>query len=195
MVILKDHQGVMDLGKYDIDTYLEFVKPLYDSKDPAHNFQHIERIIEKSSTIRESIESNIRLELLYFLICFHGLGKKLHSDEYAQRASRDFLIGIGWSEDEIAFGFECLRRHTKNLVKVEEKIVHDANYIELLGAFGIAKAFTTGGALGQTYEETMRIYEESYLDKVQFQTVIGRKLAEEGCKYAKEFLARLKSEL
>lgn len=183
------------MGKYDIDTYLEFVKPLYDSKDPAHNFQHIERIIERSGTIRKNIESNIRLELLYFLTSFHGLGKKLHLDEYAQKMSRDFLVGIGWYEDEIEFGFECLRRHAKKPVEVEEKIVHDANHIELLGAFGIAKAFTTGGALGQTYEETIRIYEEDYLDKVEFQTVTGRRLAEEGRKYAKDFLTRLKSEL
>jgi hypothetical membrane protein len=35
--------------------------------------------------------------------------------------------------------------------------VHDANAVEVLGAFGIAKAFTTGGARGQSNEQTVEL--------------------------------------
>jgi uncharacterized protein len=63
-----------------------------------------------------------------------------------------------------------------------------------LGAFGIAKAFTTGGAKGQSIEETASIFEQQYLDKVIFQTPVGKQMADERKNYTKEFLMRLHTE-
>ena len=74
-------------------------------------------------------------------------------------------------------------------------IVHDANYVKILGAFGIAKAFTTGGAYNQTYEETADIFKYQYLDRVEFVTPMGKRLAEEKKAYTKKFLKQLRSEL
>ena len=73
--------------------------------------------------------------------------------------------------------------------------MHDANYVELLGAFGIAKAFTKGGAEGQSYEVTADIFEQQFLDRVVFKTPEGKRVAAEGRAYAKAFLRRLRSEL
>ena len=81
-----------------------------------------------------------------------------------------------------------------NPQSIEEKIVRDANYIEVLGALGIAKAFTTSGANGQAIEETADIFEHQHLDKVIFQTPAGKRLADEGKRCTKEFLARLRNE-
>jgi hypothetical protein len=53
---------------------------------------------------------------------------------------------------------------------------HNANAVEVLGAFGIAKAFTTGGARGQSYEQTVELY-EGFLDRATFVTPTGRALA------------------
>ena len=88
-----------------------------------------------------------------------------------------------------------MERHLDNPQTVEEAIVHDANYIELLGAFGIAKAFTTGGARKQTYQKTADIFEYQYLDKVAFLTPMGKQIAKEKRAYTKEFLNQLRSEL
>lgn len=104
------------------------------------------------------------------------------------------MHNLGWTNSEVEEGFRSLERHLKDPQTVEEEIVHDANYIELLGAFGIAKAFTTGGARGQSYEETAEIFEHRYLDKVEFRTPAGKRLSEEGWAYVKEFLKRLRSE-
>jgi len=46
-------------------------------------------------------------------------------------------------------------------------IIHDANAIEVVGVLGIAKAFTKGGAEGQHYEETIRLYRR-FLSGVKF---------------------------
>lgn len=102
---------------------------------------------------------------------------------------------MGLADTESANILKSLEHHLDNPQTAEEKIVHDANYLEMLGAFGIAKAFTTGGANGQTIEESADIFERQYLDKVTFQTPVGKQWALERKGYTKEFLRRLREEL
>ena len=79
--------------------------------------------------------------------------------------------------------------------KVEQAIAAPRQPIELLGVFGIAKAFTKGGAEGQTYEQTADIFEHQFLDVVEFKTPVGKQIASEKRAFTKEFLARLRAEL
>jgi uncharacterized protein len=181
-------------SKKQIQSYKDFVKPYYAVKGPAHNFQHIERIINRLSMLSKNSSQEVHPEKLYFLACFHGLGKQLSSNEDFRDQVQSFLKSLGWTTENIEEVFQSLYRHLTNPQSIEEKVVHDANYIEVLGAFGIAKAFTTGGANGQSLEETASIFENQYLNKAVFQTPIGKQLAEERKGYAKEFLARLRNE-
>ena len=183
------------MGNNCINDYLEYAKPLYSEKDVAHNFEHIERMIKRIKFLGIGYEEQIKPELLWFLTCFHGLNSTFNDFSSKKQHCIDFLMEKGWSNNDISIGFECLNRHLNDPITLEEQIVHDANFIELLGAFGIAKAFTTGGSHGQSYYETIRIYEEEYLDNVIFHTERGKELAVEGKEYAKSFLSRLKQEL
>jgi len=133
------------------------------------------------------------MQVLCFLAAFHGVWPRWRDDSEFREASRTFLTGIGWGAGGLDEAALLLERHGNDPQTAEEKIVHDANYIELLGALGIAKAFTVGGARGQTYEETSGIFSHN-LDKVEFYTPVGRRLADAGRAYAKEFLARLREE-
>jgi hypothetical protein len=178
-----------------LEAYLEFVRPRHGERDAAHDFRHIERIVARLEVLSEGVEPAPRRERLYFLACFHGLAGRMKSDEALRGETEAFLGGLGWSKEEIREGFDALDRHLKDPQTVEEEIVHDANFVELLGAFGIAKAFTVGGARGQSYEETADIFEHRYLEAVEFRTPAGRRLAEEGREYAREFLRRLRCEL
>ena len=178
-----------------LEAYKAFVRPFYASRDAAHNFRHIERIIDRLGMLAEGISPPPRPDRLYFLACFHGLGKRIASDTNFRDQSIAFLNGLGWTEAEIQELFAGLARHLTAPETVEEAIVHDANKIETLGAFGIAKAFTVGGALGQTYEQTAEFFEHQSLAEAEFRTPAGRRMAEEGRKYALDFLARLRSEL
>ena len=182
-------------SKDQIEPYRDFAKPYYELKDPAHDFRHIERIIKRLTMLSENLSQEIHLEKLYFLACFHGLGKQLLSNKDFNTQVRMFLEGLDWTAKEIEEIFRSLYRHLTNPQSIEEKIVHDANYIEILGAFGIAKAFTTGEAKGQSLEETADIFEHQYLDKVVFQTPVGKRLADERKNYAREYLVRLRKEL
>jgi|SRR5690554_914913 uncharacterized protein len=182
------------MDKNQLEPYLLFARKYHTNPDPAHDFRHIQRIVKRLDVLAEGF-APLNYSLLYFLACFHGLRKKINEDKRVHEEVIDFLTDLGWTKQEITEGLISLARHLENPGTPEEKIVHDANYLELLGAFGIAKAFTTGGFRGQTYEETIAVYESQYLEKIKFQTPQGKVLAEEGRDYARKFLERLKNEL
>jgi uncharacterized protein len=179
--------------KNQFKPYGDFARLYYGARDPAHDFRHIERMIGRLSMLSDGLEG-VRPHFLHFLTAFHGLWLFWHDDPKFRAKAISFLQGLGWGELEIEEAAICLERHVKDPQTVEEKVVHDANCIELLGAFGIAKAFTVGGSLGQTFAETAEIFENRYLNTVKFCTPAGKRMAEEGIAYAKAFLTRLKNE-
>jgi uncharacterized protein len=177
----------------EVELYKEFVRPYYLNRDSAHNFRHIERMIARLNLFAQGISPPPNLDRLYFLTCFHGLRTHLHDDETFRDRACAFLHELGWTQNEVDEAFQSLDCHLTIPQTVEEQIVHDANSIELLGAFGIAKAFTTGGARGQSYEETIEIF-EALLDKARFYTPMGKRIAEERKVYTKAFIQHLRSE-
>jgi len=183
-----------DVNKFQLEPYKDYVQPFYSEKDPAHNFQHIERIIQRLPVLANRLSAPPRTDRLYFLACFHGLGKRLQTDGDFRTQTKKFLMGLGWTVKEICELFESLARQFSHPETVEEEIVHDANYLETTGAFGIAKAFTTGGAKGQSMEETVNIFEGQYFDRVEFRTPEGKRIAGERKVYTQDFFERLRKE-
>jgi hypothetical protein len=181
--------------KEKIELYKDFVRPHYSTRDSAHNFDHIERIIRRIEILSNGVSPSPQRERLSFLACFHGLGARLRDDESFCQQTIAFLKNLGWKDAEIQELFRSLERHLESPETVEEEIVHDANKVEIPGAFGVAKAFTMGALLGQPYEETVDCFEHKALGRVVFRTPLGKQLAEEGRAYALEFLKRLRCEL
>lgn len=178
-----------------LEHYIEFIRPYYADRDAAHDLRHIERIISRLDMLSEDVSPAPRRDRLHFLACFHGLGARLRDDEQFREQTTAFLHELGWTHIEIQELFQSLDRHLESPETVEEEIVHDANKVEILGAFGVAKAFTVGGMLGQSYEETADYFEYRTLGKTVFRTPTGKRLAEEGRAYALEFLKCLRREL
>lgn len=174
--------------------YATFALPHYAARDSAHDAAHIRRIIGRLDDLSRGVEPAPRAELLAFLASFHGLADRMRRDDGFRAETKALLASLGWSRGLIEEGFVALDRHCTDPVTSEEQVVHDANYAELLGAFGVAKAFTRGGADGQSYEETLTIFERN-LRRVRFRTPRGRALAEEGLRYGEAFIARLRQEL
>jgi uncharacterized protein len=186
--------GEYVVSRYQLAPYKEFAKPYYADMDSAHDFAHIERILDWLGTLSKETRQPPRLDHLYFLACFHGLEKRLNTDHGFREQVTSFLHGLAWTKTEVEEILLSLSRHFTDPKTVEEEIIHDANYIELLGAFGIAKAFTTGGARGQTIEQSAEIFEHQFLKRIKFRTPIGKRLAEGGRTYARRFLKRLRAE-
>ncbi|MBN2041103.1 MAG: hypothetical protein JW864_13755 [Spirochaetes bacterium] len=178
-----------------VDSYKDFVKPFYTEKDPGHDFKHIERITDHLKLLSRDISEEIRLERLYFLACFHGLIEPLSSNVNFRKTVDKFLKSLEWTDDEIEEGIKSLNRHLETPETVEEKIVHDANNLEILGAFGIAKVFTTGGVKGLHIDETLDLFENEYLNKMDFYTPAGKELAKSRMTFTTKFIAQLRKEL
>lgn len=177
-----------------VDPYAKFALPLYKTRDSAHNADHIRRIIARLDDLSEGVSPPPRPAMLHFLACFHGLGNRMDQDQKLVNQTRRFLVELGWTDQEMAEGLLLLERHCVDPQTSEERIVHDANYVEVLGAFGIAKALTKGGSERQSYEQTIAIF-EGYLHQVQFRTPRGADIAQDGRQYAASFLDRLRTEL
>jgi uncharacterized protein len=176
----------------DITVYEEFARPHYMGRDAGHDFRHIQRIISRLGSFSKGM--TFASHKLNFLSCFHGLGERIRDDQVFRGEVTTFLQLLNWEEMEIKEILISLLNHLENPRTPEEMIIHDANYVEVLGAFGIAKAFTTGGARGQTYETTANIFENN-LNRVVFFTPEGKRLAKERKSYSQDFLKRLHKEL
>ena len=59
--------------KQQVEPYQEFARPYYRDRDSAHDFRHIQRIINRLDLLSLEISPSPNKELLYFIACFHGL--------------------------------------------------------------------------------------------------------------------------
>lgn len=178
----------------EISRYMTFARPLYVGKDVGHGFGHIEGIISRLDELTEGLTPPPSGPKLNFLACFHGLGDRIGSDQDLREKVTEFLLALGWARDDIEASFASLARHLSDPQTSEEMMVHDANYFEVTGALGVAKAFTVGGARGQTYRQTLTIFAAN-LDRVRFRTPTGKRLYEARKAYARAYLEELRQDL
>ena len=177
-----------------IDRYCDFARPAYADRDPGHGFDHIRRIIDRLPALGDGLDPPPVPHRLNFLAAFHGLSSTIARDlDFRGRTVR-FLAGLGWPEGEITASFAALARHLSDPQTAEERMVHDANFFEVTGPFGIAKAFTVGGARGQRYEQTLEIFAAN-LEALRFRTPAGRALYEPRKAYAAAFIEDLRRDL
>ncbi len=182
------------MDKENLELYKQFARPHYLHKDAPHNFGHIERILAQLKFLSQGLPAPQR-HRLYFLACFHGLDGRLQADARFRQAIRAFLLWLEWDEEEIEEIFVALQRHLKNPQSVEEKLVHDADSLERLGAWAIADSFTAGGTRGQSVEETLQLLSRLLETRIDFQTPAGRHLAEKRQRFMRAFLEALRAEI
>ncbi len=178
----------------EIKSYYDFVRPYYHGRDAGHDFHHIARIFDRLEELSVGCVPEPEFHKLYFIAAFHGLVKRLGTDICFQNQVNNFLRQLGWENGDISEAFAALERHLFAPQTTEEMIVHDANFFEVTGRFGIAKAFTVGGSFNQTYERTLEIFEAN-LDKLVFRTPIGRSTYEARKDYARAFIEELRAEI
>lgn len=177
-----------------IDRYCDFARPAYADRDPGHDFDHISRIIDRLPALADGLEPPPVPHRLHFLAAFHGLSGKIAGDPDFRRRTERFLTDLGWPQAEITASFAALARHVSDPQTAEERMVHDANLFEVTGPFGIAKAFTVGGARGQRYAQTLDIFAAN-LAALRFRTPAGRALYEPRKAYAAAFIEELRRDL
>ncbi|MBD3181487.1 HD domain-containing protein [Candidatus Poribacteria bacterium] len=137
----------------------EFVRISLKNTDIAHGFDHIEYVVAMAKKI--AIEEKADLRIVIPAAYLHDAVSRAevesfdeHTDESALVAA-DFLREIGFSHDEIGRIVEVIKTSSyesylkgEKPISIEAKVVRDADWLDSMGARGIARVFAFAGHYG-----------------------------------------------
>ncbi|MFB1080881.1 HD domain-containing protein [Jeotgalibacillus sp. JSM ZJ347] len=130
------------------------VKTFYKNDHTGHGWDHIVRVRNLAMKIAD-LEGVTNFNLIELLSLLHDAGdEKLHeSNQAAESFLNSILSKLGLSKEEEGELFNEIKSisyRNRHIYKgqIESKIVSDADRLDAIGAIGIARAFTYGGARG-----------------------------------------------
>jgi len=144
--------------KFDPESWINEIRPMYQGADPAHDFSHVLRVYRNAMIIGQEEGADMQVLLLAALL--HDVGSekkdnslKSESEGLRLRALEAFLETIGLEEaarEKVVYAVD-VHRFSKGIVPVtlEARILQDADRLDAIGAIGIARVFLTGGTLGR----------------------------------------------
>lgn len=133
----------------------EQVKKKIGQNDSAHDFEHIMRVLKNATIIARKEKGDIRIitaaVLLHDIVSYPKSDprSKNSSVESAQE-SRKILKKYNFSQDEIEVISDAIKDHSfsRSVIPktLEGRILQDADRLDALGAIGIVRTFSVGGA-------------------------------------------------
>ena len=184
----------------------DFVEQFFQNPkfDASHDFRHVRRVVSTAITIFES-ERTQGVDLDPYTVILGALLHDVEDKKYAESkdAIQIALKNAGMSTQNAArlqrlvegVSYSSEVRDPKKVQLLigdipELAIVQDADRLDAMGAVGIARCFTFGGAKGtRSLEDSVAHFEEK-LFKLQgmMKTETGRRLARERAARLKEFV-------
>jgi len=164
----------------------------------AHSYQHVDRVLKIATFLAKKEGAN--MELVQTGTLLHDIGWTLgqpHNETGAKLAS-EILKEIGYPQEESEKIVRIILRHCLDfkdkLETLEEKVVWDADKIDLLGAVGIARAFHWGGR--KPFETVMKYcFEEGIPIYSMLNTATAKMIAMKRHRRTVVFLSALEKEL
>jgi uncharacterized protein len=134
---------------------VEQARTWYPDQDPVHGFDHVLRVLHMAERLAAELGADV--EIVRVAAMLHdaagaapgpGGGRQTHEQASAEFAA-EVLRREGWPEDRIQQVAHCIRAHRYRSVEaprtIEAMILYDADKLDVLGAFGVAR--TIGYAL------------------------------------------------
>lgn len=130
----------------------------YPIDDPVHGFDHILRVHSLATKLANREAADFEIVNAAVLLHDASGGQANHEGRgQHQNLSADFaqeiLADEGWSADRIAAVQHCIRSHrfrgTETPQSLEAKIVFDADKLDVIGAFGVARTIGYAVEKGQ----------------------------------------------
>lgn len=204
-----------DLKKLEIEVQKRI------QNDPAHDFEHIMRVCKNVKKIAQHENVNLHLvltaALLHDIVSFPKSDKRSKTSSFksAQKA-KIMLEKYHYAENEITIIIDAIADHSfsrnKTPKTIEGKILQDADRLDALGAIGIARTFSVGGAENRPiYSVTDpfchtrtpddkswtvdHFYRKLLILEKKMNTKFAQKEAKRRTKILKEFLIELKQEI
>jgi uncharacterized protein len=164
----------------------------------AHSYEHVKRVFQIATFLAKKEKAD--LELVQVGALLHDIGWTLgqpHNETGAKLAG-EILKGINYPQERIERIINIVLRHPLDLrdklETLEERIVWDADKVDLLGAVGIARGFHFYGnkpfevAVKASFEVLTPIYN-------MLNTSTAKKIARKRNNLTMSFLSALKEEL
>lgn len=143
---------------------IEAARDWYPPSDPVHGFDHVLRVLQTAEEIGR--ELNADLEILRAAVLLHdasgadprdGESRVSHEQGSALFAG-EVLHKLGWEEGRIELVRHCIKAHryrgTERPRTLEAKILFDADKLDVIGAFGVART------IGYAIQAEQPIYAE-----------------------------------
>ncbi|MEM2935986.1 MAG: HD domain-containing protein [Candidatus Bathyarchaeia archaeon] len=184
----------------------------------VYGWPHVERVYRLSLHIAKLRgEQNLDLDALKAAALLHDIAKSFQKrnrgvdhGKIGAEMAENFLKSLGFSEDKIKIVYNAIRAHNKGEkpLSLEAKILCDADFLDKLGAVGIATVFIKACLTKRTIENVAEMFtkgskETSYVgkhlqwlkEKPRLYTKTGRRLAKRRSKLAPLFFRELENEL
>jgi uncharacterized protein len=176
----------------------DYVKAYMSRYDASHDFSHIERVVGLAHHIYDNSPDSpvLDLRLITIAALLHDVGDRKYLGDgedagsliYRVLVDRGAPVGLAETVQTICLGVSYSTetkdpRRAKELIALhpELAVVQDADRIDAIGAVGIARVFTFGGAkTRQSMEEAVQHFEDKLLRlEAMMKTDAGRDLARE----------------
>ena len=189
--------------------------------DPAHDLQHIERVVLNTRRLAEA--EGLTLEILLPAAYLHDCVHVAKDSPQRSQASRlaadhaiDFLRKQHYPYEHLDSIHHAIEAHSfsANITPrtIEAKVLQDADRIDALGAVGLSRCLMLGGYMdSQLYNSDDPFCETRTPADAQFcvdhlfakllglkdsmQTKAGKELAKERTKFLSDFLKQLRKEI
>ncbi len=138
---------------------VEEAQSWYSSTDPVHGFPHVLRVLNAAENLGRILGAD--LEIIRAAVLLHD-ACDAHPSESDERynhemAAADFasevLVAEGWPPERIKAVQHCIRSHRYRSKEepetLEAKILFDADKLDVVGAFGIARTVGYAVQAGQ----------------------------------------------
>ncbi len=180
-----------------------------------YGWQHVQRVLHLCEKMAETQNCEVDLEVLRVAALLHDIAKRFDGDDpkldHGQKSAEMaevFLRKCGLAEPKIKAVCHAIKAHThfEEAKTIEAKILHDADFIDKLGATGIATIFIKACLTNQTIEEVLENYYaedgKSYvikhiqwIKKPHLYTAIAKEIAEKRNKITPIFFEQLRKEI
>jgi uncharacterized protein len=128
---------------------IEQARNWYEENDPVHGFDHALRVYALALEI--GTEMNADLEILRAAALLHDAsgaapgesGTRSSHEQNSADLARRVLLNEGWEDSQVSAVEHCIRAHRfrskESPQTLEAKILFDADKLDVVGAFGIAR--------------------------------------------------------
>ncbi len=140
-----------------------YVKVQFGNEPTGHDWYHIERVLRMARKL-QAVEGG-NLELIEILAVLHDLGDYKNYD-FDEKKAQLVLKGmmdiievptqLQSAIIDIVTEIQYRGRDTKKPTSLEAKIIQDADWLDSVGAIGIARIFSTGGRIRRMIHDPKR---------------------------------------